>query len=335
MRTNAAARQRCRAAVALVAVTLSEIAVPTPARAQGDSRPLPASSLAVRTPDGWRTFWRANAASANAASANAASANAAAPDAPLARVIRWRAGASGGAWGELELAGSGEAWRTRLVVARVRPERVRIELDTAFDADHSPRWTVDHAPPDAVLAVNAGQFEMSMPWGWVVLHGEQWLSPGAGPLSAALVGERDGSVRWVRAADIAGYRAAHAGEIRWAFQSYPVLVADDAVPLALRESGRGVDVAHRDARAAICTDHAGNLVVAVTRFDAVGSALGFIPFGLTSPEMAGIMRALGCRDAMLLDGGISAQLLVRGADGVAHAWRGVRHVPVGLVLRRR
>jgi len=290
--------------------------------AQSTSHALPASSLALRTPSGWRTFWSANATTT-------------ARDTSLARAIHWRAGASGVAWGELDLAGSGEAWRTRLVVARVDPSRVDIQLDTAFDADHEPMWTVEHAPSDAVLAVNAGQFEVSMPWGWVVLRGEQWLSPGAGPLAAALVGERDGSVHWVRAADVAAFRAARAHDIRWAFQSYPILVADDTIPLALREAGHDLDVAHRDARAAICTDHAGRLVVAITRFNAAGSALGFVPFGLTSPEMAGVMAALGCRDAMLLDGGISAQLLVRDADGVRQAWHGVRRVPVGLVMRPR
>ena len=285
-------------------------------------RALPESSLAMRTASGWRTFWRASSA----------------PrvwhDTSLASAIRWRAGASGIEWGELDLAGSGEAWRTRLVVARVRPERVRIALDTAFTADRMPAWTIDRAS-GAVLAVNAGQFEVSMPWGWVAVDGTEWLAPGFGPLSAALVGERDGHVRWLRASEIAGYRDAHPSSIRWAFQSYPALLASDSVPLALRESGHDVDVAHRDARAAICIDHDERIVVALTRFNAMGTRLGFIPFGLTSPEMAGVMGALGCRDAMLLDGGISAQLMLRDATGVRHGWHGVRDVPVGLVMRPR
>ena len=53
------------------------------------------------------------------------------------------------------------------------------------------------------------------------------------------------------------------------------------------------------------------MIVALTRFDALGGALGRVPFGLTSPEMAAVMGALGCRQALLLDGGISGQLLVR------------------------
>jgi hypothetical protein len=71
--------------------------------------------------------------------------------------------------------------------------------------------------------------------------------------------------------------------------------------------------------------------VVLTRFAALGPALGMVPFGLTVPEMAALMGALGCTDAVLLDGGISAQLLVRDAAGVVHTWHGVRRVPLALV----
>jgi exopolysaccharide biosynthesis protein len=36
-----------------------------------------------------------------------------------------------------------------------------------------------------------------------------------------------------------------------------------------------------------------------------------LPFGLTTPEVAAVMGALGARRAVLLDGGISSQLLIR------------------------
>ena len=45
------------------------------------------------------------------------------------------------------------------------------------------------------------------------------------------------------------------------------------------------------------------------------------------------MRALGCREAILLDGGISGQLMVREAGGAARTWPGIRSVPLGLVAR--
>jgi hypothetical protein len=51
--------------------------------------------------------------------------------------------------------------------------------------------------------------------------------------------------------------------------------------------------------------------------------------------MASLMRALGSRQAILLDGGISGQLMVREAGGGAQSWPGVRSVPLGLVGRRR
>ena len=73
------------------------------------------------------------------------------------------------------------------------------------------------------------------------------------------------------------------------------------------------------------------MVVALTRFDALGGSLGRLPFGFTSAEMA----ALGCRQAILLDGGISGQLMVGDADGGARTWPGIRSVPLGLVGHTR
>jgi hypothetical protein len=92
-----------------------------------------------------------------------------------------------------------------------------------------------------------------------------------------------------------------------------------------------VDVAHRDARLALGLDPEGRLLIAMTRFDALGGALDRVPFGLTTPEMAAVMGAMGATDAVLLDGGISAQLLVRDAAGIAHTWPGVRKVPLALI----
>jgi hypothetical protein len=53
------------------------------------------------------------------------------------------------------------------------------------------------------------------------------------------------------------------------------------------------------------------------------------------PEMAAVMGALGCAQAVLLDGGLSAQLLVRDPAGAARAWPGTRRVPLGLVALPR
>jgi len=45
------------------------------------------------------------------------------------------------------------------------------------------------------------------------------------------------------------------------------------------------------------------------------------------------MGALGARDAMMLDGGISAQLMLRTANGSVKEWPGLRKVPLALVAR--
>jgi hypothetical protein len=288
----------------------------------GQDAPLPSSTLFARNARGaWQEIW------------SSARAPVAFTDSSLARLIPWQPGASGMLWGELLLRGTGEAWRTRLIVARVDPSRVRLGLDTAFTAKRDAAWTLKRAPDAAVLAVNAGQFEATMPWGWVVLDGRHWLRPQTGPLSAALMQDSSGALHWISGGDV--FRVAAESHAAWAFQSYPAVLLADSVLAPLRAPGRGVDLAHRDARAAICRARDGRLVVAITRFDAAGPGLGFIPFGLTVPEMTAVLGQLGCRDAMLLDGGISAKLRVRDAQGAAHDWDGLRPVPLALVVRPR
>jgi hypothetical protein len=280
----------------------------------GDGGRLPLSSLAVRDAGGWREWWRSDRAPSRYGDAASA----------LATLVHWRAGAAAVSWGELELSGSGEAWRTRLIVVRLDPRRVRLSLDTAF-ADGNAAWSLDRARAGAVMAVNAGQFIQSMPWGWVVLDGARFLAPSVAPLVTTVTVSVDGAVRFTHATlpDSAG--------VRWAFQSYPTLLAARTVPEPLRSAGCGVDVAHRDARLALGLDPEGRLLIAMTRFDALGGALDRVPFGLTTPEMAAVMGAMGATDAVLLDGGISAQLLVRDAAGIAHTWPGVRKVPLALI----
>jgi exopolysaccharide biosynthesis protein len=145
--------------------------------------------------------------------------------------------------------------------------------------------------------------------------------------------DRSGTVRIVPPRAVAAER--EGGRAREAFQSYPMLLEDGAPPAALVRPGLGVDVAHRDARLALGTMDDGRVVVALTRFDALGGSLSRLPFGFTSAEMATVMAALGCRQAILLDGGISGQLMVGEADGGARTWPGIRSVPLGLVGRTR
>ena len=280
----------------------------------------PADALAVRDVDGWVTWWRGDAARVRWGTR-----------APLADRIDWRPGASGIEWGELQLRGASEAWRTRVVVVRLDPSRVELSLAPAFTSNE--RWTVGDADDGIALALDAGQFRGSLPWGWVVTGGREMLAPEYAPLAGAVVVDRSGAVRVVAPDSVAAEQ--RRGTAREAFQSYPMLLQDGVVPAPLRVAGSGVDLSHRDARLALGTLADGRVVIALTRFDAFGPSLGRVPFGLTSPEMAAVMGALGCRQALLLDGGISGQLLLREAAGSIRTWPGTRSVPLGLVGRPR
>jgi len=108
-------------------------------------------------------------------------------------------------------------------------------------------------------------------------------------------------------------------------------VNDGVVPAALRREDAGVDLRHRDCRLALGVLRDGRILIALTRFDGLGGVLAPLPFGPTTPEMAALMGALGAQRAVLLDGGISGQLLVRDEDGATHLWEGWRRVPLGLV----
>ena len=280
--------------------------------------PASGDALAVRTAAGWETWWRHDAAPGHWTGA-----------ALLDGRVRWRSARPGVEWGELQLRGASEAWRTRVVVARIDSRRLALSLETAFAAGRD--WAVRDAGGGVAVALGAGQFRGPLPWGWVVHRGRELLAPGSGPLAGAVVVDSSGAVRLVPPDGVPAERAR--GSAREAFQSYPMLLQDGAVPAPLREPGRGVDLDHRDARLALGTLPDGRLVVALTRFDALGPMLGRVPFGLTAPEMAAVMGALGCREALLLDGGISGQLLLRDAGGTARVWPGIRRVPLGLVGR--
>jgi hypothetical protein len=279
--------------------------------------------LSVWNGGAWREWWRADRAPVRWTAA----------DSTLTRSLSWQPLAKGLQWASLRLACGAPTWRARLIVARIDPREVRLSLDFELTrADRRPAWTIDHAPSDAVLAVNAGQFVSTMPWGWVLIDGRERLRPGRGPLSSTIAIDGAGRVQWTH-----GDSLVARADIVTGFQSYPTLLAGDgAVPLALRIEGRGVDLAHRDARLALGETRDGRLLIVMTRFDAMGEIAGAVPLGPTTPEMAAIMGGLGARDAVLLDGGISAQLLLHdAARKKTLAWRGLRKVPLALIARPR
>ncbi len=294
----------------------------------------PRDSLRVRGADGaWRVWWHAESAPRRWAAAYA----------PLERHVVWRAVAPGVELGELALSGNGEAWRVRAVLVRLDPAHQRLSLDALVDDDGRVKpWAVAHASPDVDVAFNAGMFDDVGPWGWVVHNGRELQRPGSGTLASTLVVDHEGRVRVVGADSMTALRAAaQRGEVAEAVQGYPTLLDDDGhVPSALwKGADGGVDLAHRDARLLVGELRDGRVLVVLTRFDGLrsltGDLFGAVPLGMTVPEVAALAGALGCRRAMLLDGGLSAQLLVRDTERRERVWSGLRRVPLGFVSRRR
>ncbi len=280
------------------------------------------AQLAVRAGGQERVWWRSDAA----------------PRAwtqPLALVtgaVRWVPLRAGLERGRLDLSEGGAG--ITVVLARLDPARFSLRLDTLATEDGLPAWSIAAAPARAALAINAGQFAGGTPWGWLVLRGREVQPPGLGPLSSALVVDRSGRVSLVDADSIPAVRAR--GEAVEAFQSYPtVLRGDGLVPEPLRAPGGGVNLSHRDTRAGVCVLRDGRLLLVLTRFAMLGDAFARLPFGPTTPEMAAILGALGCRRAVLLDGGLSGQLALRDARGAIVRWPGLRRVPLGLVALPR
>ncbi|HEU4724949.1 MAG TPA: phosphodiester glycosidase family protein [Candidatus Eisenbacteria bacterium] len=280
------------------------------------------ATLSVRRAGAWHVWWRADQAPARWS----------APDTTLSNALAWRRLAPGLDVATLRLACAAPAWRSKLVVARLDPRLLHLSLQLDLTRDQRPAWTIDRAPEDALLAVNAGQFVGGMPWGWVARDGRQLLRPGAGPLATAITIDAAGRVRWAHADTLLSTADAVVG-----FQSYPTLLSHDGVvPAPIRKPGGGVSHEHRDARLALGETRDGHLLIVLTRFDAMGEITGALPLGPTTPEMAAIMGALGSRDAVMLDGGISAQLLLRDPGRAAPLrWPGMRKVPLALIARAR
>ena len=291
------------------------------ASAAAHGQALPQSSLAVDRDGAWHEWWRAEQAPARWRASLPA----------LAGAAVWRSVRPGLDTAELDIAGDGTAWRLSVVLVRLDPRSVRLRLDGADrDAGTRGAWSLATAPTDAVLALNAGQFSGGRPWGWVVRDGHELQPPGTGPLSMGLVVDTAGGVRLVPVDSIDALRG-DAG-VAEAFQSYPALLrGDGSVPPELMGADRGVDVTHRDSRLAIGQLRDGRILIALTRFAGLGAAGAGLPFGPTTPEMAALMGALGCRTAVLLDGGLSAQMAVTDDAGRTHEWKGWRRVPLALV----
>lgn len=241
-------------------------------------------------------------------------------------------------WGEWPVRLGASGVRARIVVVVFDPRRLALALDLVQQDGEIAPWTLDAAPSDARIALNAGQFADDGPWGWVVHRGREWQPPGNGALAGAVVVDTGGAVHVATARAVGAWRGTAAA--REAMQSYPTLLDGGAAPGALCPGGSGVDREHRDARLALGVRPDGHVVIALSRYDAPALPAR-TPLGPTTPEMAEVMRRLGARDALMLDGGLSAQLLLReraadgGAVGVVRRWPGLRAVPLALLARQR
>lgn len=292
------------------------------ARRGADESTLPPSSLSFVRDGAMVEWWRSGDAPSSWSSSLPA----------LVDAVRWHDEGAAVSWGELSLEGTGEAKHTGVILARIDPRRVTLRLDAEAGGGLAPigaQWSISTAPESALLAVNAGQFNVGGAWGWMVRGGREYQTARSAPLAPAIVVDVDGGVRIVQPGAIDS--AARSARVAEAFQSYPLLLAGGRVPAPLRRADGGIDVAHRDARLALGVLDDGRVLIALTRFEGLGGALELLPLGLTTPEMAALMGALGCRDAVLLDGGVSGQLEVRDGAGVVHRWPGLRRVPLGLV----
>jgi phosphodiester glycosidase len=249
----------------------------------------------------------------------------------LVGVAAWQPIRPGLWYRESKMATTGVLAPVRVVAVRIDPRVSGFTLGEPTRADGSRRaWTIDDIDVAGVVAFNAGQFGGGGSWGWVVRDGVEQQPPGSGSVAMAFVVDSAGVPSLIEPGELQAKR----GHVRLAFQSYPaLLVGDGRLPWELEAPGRGVDLTHRDSRLAIGIRADGSVIVALTRFTGLGSGAGeTLPWGPTVGEMATYMRSLGCRRAVLLDGGVSGQLALRNQDGTLRRWPNWRSVPMGLVV---
>jgi hypothetical protein len=237
------------------------------------------------------------------------------------------------AWSEMRLATQGPLASVNVIIVRMDPRQLQFQLDTAtLDYGITAAWTIDRMPENGIAAFNAGQFIGGIPWGWLVIDGVEQREPGTGRLGMSFVVDSTGTATLATPDELPSVRT----RARFAFQSYPMLLsAKGEVPWELRAAGRGVNLTHRDSRLALGMLPDGSVVVALTRFMGAGRVAGSLPWGPTVPEMAELMRSLGCDRAMLLDGGISSQLAIRSTDGKLKRWANWRPVPLAVIATPR
>ena len=274
-----------------------------------------AAPLQVRAGGVW-TPWR-----------DAAPGSAATREPLFDRAVTWTDSAPGLRSGSFEMRTGDGRLRNSIAVIELDPARFRFGLGiTAPDGRTSAEdWL--RRDTTLVLTSNTGLFrENGTTQGLVLIDGTRHSSL-AGWLDAVVV--LDGSS--LRITDVAGARTLPAGVS--AFQTLPWLVRDGRVAFGA-SSGLRLSRTHRDRRITLCLGADGPVRLMLSNFEAFGVTAGRVPIGLTIPEQAALAAGLGCRDAVALDGGISAQIAFR-ASGREVSMPGWRRVPLMLLVKAR
>lgn len=227
------------------------------------------------------------------------------------RDVHWRGGDSILRWGEWRVVVGPSRLPVRVLVAAILPGAVALQVDSVRTG--STRRNVDQR----------GGF----PYGGEVAG--QWTIDDA-PLSARLaVGTSLPSALEASTTSVDQLMA----KLPLTSQLLSERGAVDAHicgQRALREPGT------RDRRLAIGTRSDGSALFVLAHFDGVGDASASAPLGVSLPELASIMRALGAQRASVLATGASAQLMVReSSEGVARRWAGDVGSPRGLLIQER
>jgi exopolysaccharide biosynthesis protein len=274
-------------------------------------------SLEVRAGEAWRP-WR-----------DALPNSAATHERLLDEAVTWKDSAAGLRRGEFEVRTASGYLRNSMAIIELDPARVRFSL--GITPPGARRAAAEWLASDSslILTSNTGLFrENGTPQGLVLLEGRRH-SALAGWLDAVVVIE-DGAVRIT---DVEGARGSRLSPLASAFQTLPWLIRDGRVVFG-HTSGLRLSRTHRDRRITLCLDPNGTVRLLLSNFEMFGTSAGTVPIGLTIPEQAALAAGAGCRDAVALDGGISAQIALR-AGARTVKMPGWRKVPLMLLARRR
>lgn len=197
-----------------------------------------------------------------------------------------------------------------LVVIRIDPSEWQFRVWGRADWSRAPVATLAKEAGLA-LAVNGPYFAEDGPLGLVVSDGVSRNRQGSRRAAHFLV-DRSGRPRIVNAkgADVTG--------VEQGFQGFPAIMTGGRTFSYLRTGGRGFDVRVADRRTAACVTGDKHVLLVAT---------DIWTGGLSLSELATVLGALGCVDAMGFDGGASTALSLHVGD-THREIRGLDTVPV-------